>query len=475
MKRIRIETKNILNILLLMYLLGIFVCNSGQGFDWFFSRFSFVVLIIAVFILKKKSSITGLLKIALVFWGYYFLSMLWASDYKDTFININFAVKILGLFLYLPTIIDNKKDLEKVLETIVLALIVMCMILVIKTPLDNYGKGSTLGNVIGLNRNILGMMTASGFLFSLHFTKEIMIRKEIKKETKSLLMYILFVIVFLAIALLSGSRKALLLSALGYALLEVFTANRENMGRKIKILAVFFTVLFVLIFSIPQLYSSLGVRIIKNIQMITGTLGDRPTDGSLQERNFYIDKAKILFKENPIFGYGGNNFYTYMKEIGYMKPAYAHNNFWELLSTLGIVGFVIYYGFWLSVIYKTFKMYRRTRDRLTLIIFVNLILFVFLDYWMVSYISEFNAIIIALAYLNVIIYEEVNRIKLVNGKENIANLLRYIKEPKKIVLYLLNNNFLDWLPFELYIKLKYYLYRGKRLNVDEPEPLYKKI
>ncbi|NMA15873.1 MAG: hypothetical protein GX935_01350, partial [Erysipelotrichia bacterium] len=105
MKKAKIETKTILNILFFMYLLGAFVCNSGKGFDWFFSRASFVVLIIAAFILRKRNVVTGLLKMALIFWGYYFLSMIWASDYKDTLSQINFAVQVLGMFIYIPAII----------------------------------------------------------------------------------------------------------------------------------------------------------------------------------------------------------------------------------------------------------------------------------------------------------------------------------------------------------------------------------
>lgn len=414
MKKAKIETKTILNILFFMYLLGAFVCNSGKGFDWFFSRASFVVLIIAAFILRKRNAVTGLLKMALVFWGYYFLSMIWASDYRDTISQINSAIKILGLFLYIPLIIEDRKDIEKVLKTIISALIVTCIIVLIKTPLEEYGS-SRLGNIVGLNRNRLGMITASGFLFSLYFIKEIFVKKEIvenkQKEIKNVIIYILFAVLFLSIALLTGSRKALLLAILGYAFFEFLTMNRKKFPRKIMIMLAFFTIVFIAIFAVPQVYKALGVRIIKNIQMITGTLEDRSTDTSLQARNFFISKAIILFKENPILGYGGNNFITYMREIEHKNQAYSHNNFWELLSTLGIIGFVIYYGFWLSVIYKNIKIYKKTKDRLTLIILINLILLVFLDYWVVSYILDFNAIILALGYLNILIYEKEKVIK----------------------------------------------------------------
>ena len=105
-----------------------------------------------------------------------------------------------------------------------------CIIVIIKTPLEQYGS-SRLGNVVGLNRNKLGMITASGFLFSLYFVKEIIAKKEIlencQRDTKEMFIYIFFAIFLLVIALLTGSRKALLLTILGYAFFEFLTMNKK--------------------------------------------------------------------------------------------------------------------------------------------------------------------------------------------------------------------------------------------------------
>ncbi len=54
-------------------------------------------------------------------------------------------------------------------------------------------------------------------------------------------------------------------------------------------------------------------------------------------------------------------------------------------------------------------------------------------------------------------------------------LFGYIKEPKRIILYLMNKNLLNWMPDAPYLKLKYYLYMGKKLNLNEPKSFNEKL
>ncbi len=56
-----------------------------------------------------------------------------------------------------------------------------------------------------------------------------------------------------------------------------------------------------------------------------------------------------------------------------------------------------------------------------------------------------------------------------------SKLLKYIKRPQRIILYLMDKNLFDWMPDEPYLKLKYYLCMGKKLNLNEPKTYNEKL
>lgn len=52
---------------------------------------------------------------------------------------------------------------------------------------------------------------------------------------------------------------------------------------------------------------------------------------------------------------------------------------------------------------------------------------------------------------------------------------KYIKEPKKIVLYFMNKGIFKYLPDEKYLKLKYYLEMGEKLDLENPKDYSSKL
>ena len=45
-------------------------------------------------------------------------------------------------------------------------------------------------------------------------------------------------------------------------------------------------------------------------------------------------------------------------------------------------------------------------------------------------------------------------------------IIKYIKKPEKIIIYLMNKNFFFFLPDKLYLKLKFKLIMGKTLTLN---------
>ena len=54
-------------------------------------------------------------------------------------------------------------------------------------------------------------------------------------------------------------------------------------------------------------------------------------------------------------------------------------------------------------------------------------------------------------------------------------IIKYIKKPSNVLLYLMNKNFFKWIPDEKYIKIKYKLEMNQKLNLKEPRTFNEKL
>lgn len=396
MNKIRtLQVTNIYYFFLLLYIIAITTYQLGTGFDAIFVRIAFVIWFLFTIFLNKKIEINGLLKWGMLFWGYYFLSMLWAYDKSDTLYYINSCIQILGIFLCIPLIIKDKKNMNDILKLILIALVYSCIILLIRTPRDMWGTDN-IGMVMGLHRNAIGIRLSIGFLTCIYFIH--LFKNQTKKRNIKIIVLILMSLLFATIALLTGSRKALVSLVLGFISFELINSKGIKLIFKILVVVLICCLVGYIIFNNELLYSALGSRIEHMILTIQGANRLGQTDGSLLQRQYYIKQAQYLFSLNPLIGYGGNNFITYMREIGYSHIAYSHNNFWELLSTLGILGFLLYYFMWIKLLFSYIKNYLTSKSIESLFFLIIITILLILDYGNVSYISDFNMLVLALAY-----------------------------------------------------------------------------
>lgn len=388
-----IKFSTIQKIILLLYFISISAYQLGTGFDAIFVRLIFIVLMGILILFNKKIIFDSQAKWILLFWGFYFLSSIWAKNINEVFYYINNAIQIIGLSLTLPLTIKEKEDINSMLKLLIFSLVYTGILLLIRTPLTSLNN-TRIGETIGLHPNTLGMRMAIGVIILLY-----LMDKMDRKINK--IYYFICMILFLMLLLLTGSKKALALVILGFAAFELIKTKGYKKIIKITVLLILFFTLMQFVMNNSVLYSILGRRIERTLLTLQGTAIGLDEDKSLKERVFYIESALKLFKENPIVGYGGNNFVTYMREINYSHIAYSHNNFTELLCTLGIIGFCIYYYFWIKIVIillKNFYKYKKKNDLLFLVIIAILLI---LDYGNVSYISVFNIILLTLANINI--------------------------------------------------------------------------
>lgn len=396
---------------LFLYLISISAYQLGSGFDAIFVRLSFVMLVgISIFSYPYlKIRLTEQLRWIIVFWSFYFISMIWAKDINDTMYYINNFIQIFGLSISIPLIITNRHDIEKFLNLFILSMLWVVIRLIIKTPIESWGT-ERLGATIGLNPNTLGMRLVIVALICIYMFHKTWENKKVSRRKLKLFAYTAMFFIFNTISLFSGSKKSLLFLISGVFIYEIVITKGWKVLIKIILLMATVSFLIYLMFNNEQLYRVIGRRLERTILTLNGTASGLSIDQSLLERNYFISKAKELFGNNPILGYGGNNFVTYMRETGYSHVAYCHNNYFELLATLGLVGFVIYYYMWFRSAIRLLSSYIKYHDNLCLLFTILIFAQFVMDYGVVSYIGEFTQLILIIGIMiNKYINKEVRK------------------------------------------------------------------
>lgn len=76
-------------------------------------------------------------------------------------------------------------------------------------------------------------------------------------------------------------------------------------------------------------------------------------------RLYVIKTAGELFLSNPVMGVGAGN-YVKKNKLG----LYTHHDFFEIASTLGVIGLILYYSIYFVIVKKLLKVYKLSQERL---------------------------------------------------------------------------------------------------------------
>ena len=138
----------------------------------------------------------------------------------------------------------------------------------------------------------------------------------------------------------------------------IISNAKENQAQLIAILLLFFLFLINFLITNETFNKLIGWRLEGLLNFLSS---EGKIDASTEERLFYIDVAIYLFSKYPFLGVGLDNFAAYLHYINYPHAVYSHNNHLELLSCLGIIGYLIYYlpQYYLIIIkyiYLTFQI-----------------------------------------------------------------------------------------------------------------------
>lgn len=255
---------------------------------------------------------------------------------------------------------------------------VSCILLVFGLP--SVIAGERL-NAFGINSNTIGGFAAYSLTVLIY---EVYQLKQWNRYRA------LQMIVFVAVILLSGSRKAALIPLIGLYVM-VCIRNPKQILKTTLIFAVGAGVLLFLVLNIPALYKIVGYR----IETIWWYLqGMEVEEASFNTRNHFIQYGWEEAQGSPLLGHGLNCFRTLTRAYG----TYSHNNYIEILYSLGWLGIAVYYSTSVCALLKIPKILKENKSESVLFLAL-LIPFLICDYFNVTYFTRRLLVIPAIAIM----------------------------------------------------------------------------
>lgn len=382
-----------LNNITLMLIFLMLCCVFGHATQLnLFKFFEFILIFISMIKLllgfKNKFFVKYKTTFKYIIW--YVIFILYLNLSSKWSINSTASLELVKgiqqtFILIFPIVVysTDESKVKNIFKALMLSHLYMCLRLIL---FETATPGTIdFGSAIGYHFNRIATTLSYGILISFYLYKS---------EKKKI--YLFPIIIFYYIILLTGSRKGLLMPI---AFISLFMSI--NMFKNIKIFLkniIIIVGLILLLFFIFNSNSTLKARVDDLFNSIVNNA--ETDDGSINERKYFRQTAMELFKIEPIHGIGANGFRSYLVNIGYNKTiSYSHCNYTELLATLGIIGFILYYIMYIIILKKSFIGLNSTKYCKILSISYIIIQTIF-EYGFVSfYMFEFQ-VVLAIMFLN---------------------------------------------------------------------------
>jgi len=229
-----------------------------------------------------------------------------------------------------------------------------------------YTKGRFIGSTV--HPNVIGIFALFAILGSILLLQN-------AKNKLWIVINLVNILGALYVITLAASRSALLISIFIILLyvVQVFINPKTRIYLFVAIGALF--IMFVYFVDLAKLAEHVNFMM-DRIAGIFGALGGR-ADSSTAERLLFVQIMMDVFKENPFWGTGVNTSRVFLHGF------YTHNNYVEILGTLGIFGLLLYYSAYAHMIWK-----------------ISLVK----DFWIKYYLVAFSLVIIIFDFAAVTFY-----------------------------------------------------------------------
>lgn len=319
-------------------------------------------------------------KYYLLFVIFTFVSFVWAPHR-----SIGFMTKILTNFLFVIATVQNFRFFFKKIDYsidffarffILGTIIISLYCLVVEQPFGLLAE--RMGTFVFEDPYGTYMTYSYCLEISVFFIIYLLLKKKRVAFNSAILSFIILCI------LLNGTRKIFVGILVFYLVYSWFDDRKRffSLLMKIILLCISIIIIYYVVINNATLYAIFGQRIENYLMYMELSEGNVEADGSAIQRAEMIEYALKLFESSPIWGNGADSFrFLYKKFSG--ELLYSHNTYTELLCNGGIIGFSLYYIYYILVLKKlVVKTYSSYYSNFFIASLVSLLV---LDYWTISY------------------------------------------------------------------------------------------
>ncbi|MBR2477090.1 MAG: O-antigen ligase family protein [Clostridia bacterium] len=379
------------NILIITYMCTVLLFTAHDSLN-IISLASFVIAFgYCGFYMLMHGRIIGFNKFTVLFAAFIvfcFFSLLWSKDFDTSVTSLITLVQLFVLSLVLCSYISHYENMDVFVFGLLISGLVCSYVVIGYYGVSEYFElmmqGVRLGGPIA-NENTIGLYAGTTVIVGFYYGF-------IKNKKLGYLAMILPLIV----AFGTGSRKALIMIIVGILLL-IFMRYRENISLAsfAKLLACVIVILIVVkwLSTVPA-FRTTFIR-------LESAFSEDVKDASASVRETMIDVGMRYFKKNPYTGVGlGNTNIITWQYLGW--ETYLHNNYVELLASVGIFGFLLYYSMYAYLLKNLYQISANTKDSISALMFVIVLTNLILEYGFVSYYNKMTHIYLAMAAATVV-------------------------------------------------------------------------
>lgn len=316
--------------------------TEGKNYAYYVTFFAVIGLSFLVNILGRP---TVSVKLPTIWYGIFIvlcaLSSVWAL--YDPNLSLRYISRMVQVMLVCYCVIlyiKTRGDFERFTALFTAAVMIMIFSIFVRTPYSAWFSGffGRIGyeNVTGNNINTVAYICVVAVAIS--FCKAYYYKKRA---------YYLCTAFELLYIVLSSSRKALFIAAFLLFAMLIFYVNKRFYLLRLVLIIVAVVGIGIAFLKVPALYNAAGFRLEKMLNYVVSN--DASADGSLALRKGFSEISSQIFYDHPIIGIGlANNAYQINQVYGIY--VYAHNNYLELASGLGIVGLITYYWYYIYLL-----------------------------------------------------------------------------------------------------------------------------
>lgn len=350
----KIKFENLEKILLILtvFLVYLFNYNITNGI-YKLVNVAIIIFILFEFLYSIKN------KKVIIYKNFYFLlffftvcciSILYSISTSLSIYKVKTLIVLIIFFIFLVSyILREKNNLDFILKTLIIVNIIGTIYVVISS---NWLEGLRSNGIVG-DANQAGAYFAYSCTLSLYYLYFCKCSRNMK------FLCIISIILSVLVNLIGGSRSALITTIIGISFFYILKdKNSLKTIKNIIFVIILLIVVVNLVEKIPVFYNIVGIRFKSMFEIIQGKTSSI-NESSTDTRIMLIKTAYNLFSRNIftiLFGNGIGSFQEYSR-INLNFDAFSHNNYLELLSGVGLFGFISYYLFYFNIFRESLKKY----------------------------------------------------------------------------------------------------------------------